>query len=115
MIRQSEIVVGAEVENLIAALYTNAGTLGRGYNAFVLVQAVVADGLELFRQQLLHTHYLYLTAARSVPAAYDLAALTALHGLEPGHVIVDGKAMGENRTQIGESSSACLAAAMTSG
>ena len=39
-----------------AVLHTDAGPLWRGDDAFVLVQAVAGDGLELFDQQLLHTH-----------------------------------------------------------
>ena len=54
MLRQSEIIVRAQVEHIPAVAHTNARVLRRGNNALSLVKPGLSNLVQLPRQMLLH-------------------------------------------------------------
>ena len=54
IISQPQVVVGAEVDHFLAGLYFNGGTLRRGDNALLLIQAVLFDLIYFLCEERLH-------------------------------------------------------------
>jgi hypothetical protein len=58
MVSQPQVVVGAQVEDGLTIANADMAALGRGDDALFLVQAVIANGVELPGQMLLKSPYM---------------------------------------------------------